>query len=987
MKNDHPNRHAIFLHGLGGDLENTWKSTGGFWPRWLGEDIAGLSVWGLGYDAAPTKWRGASMPLPDRAQNVLARLLLEPALRDGEIALVGHSLGGLVAIEVLRTAERDAGLRPDAAAFLQRVRRLVFLGTPHRGAALADTAKILGFLVRQSSSTAALGSDDPNLRSLNHWYRQYARLHSLQSLVLVETRGISPVPLLDSASFVVKPGSADPGLSELPIPVDADHISIAKPQDRDAEVYLQVREFLRAPDVRSQGIVHIPEPSSSVAAPVVAIQAQIAELRDVTDKLASVERWNARPNHPGSARIIDEAVNERLAAIVRKRFFAGYDLVDETRALGDALAHGELSGSTNETRSNALAWCARFLSNRDAEKASGLLQVAAGLSSGDAIVMGRAFLLAYVQNDLDAAMKLLSPFNTPMRLSAAFILRSNIQGFETANAWLKAAGFDFRDLEADAKSNVLNNLLLIGDWDTAKDCADSLESSDFDAAPVLANLAANVYLFQAVPVQARSLAIGQVPFEARDFPLAADAQSMDCRRKAAQLYREAERHLAQLGMDKLASYVADKAMWLALRDPDTSERALVELAACMQDAASALGRVPLALQFGLKVDAKAVEREIERQVALQGGSTVETAVARLALAFTQETPAAVAAYIERHRSGLESELHATGIAFIEIQMLAEAGLTVQAEQRLSAVRERGVGEPELMRLQRIIAEAAGADPVEARLATYNSTGQLSDLRVLVSAMKDRGAWNQMVGYAKLLFDDTRDPTDLWDYGRALLETGGAATLLGLLDDYAASVERSDGLSELRCFALYEEGRFDDARRELSRVRSRADREVLRTLEISIAVVSGDWERLQIFVEQEWAQRDSRLPLELLRAAHLAQRIGSSRAKQIVSHVAAKAALQPDVLVGCYMLATELGFESTSEASGWLQAAAELSGNSGPVQSVSIDQIMAQQPQWEKKETEAFAKLGAGDVPIFMVGQLLNRSQLSLSLLPALLTSP
>jgi pimeloyl-ACP methyl ester carboxylesterase len=89
--------NAVFFHGLGGDAYATWRADSkkaSFWPAWLAQDIEGLSVYSVGYEAPVSRWRGSAMHLTDRATNVLARLLVEPALTNGALVLIGHSLGG-----------------------------------------------------------------------------------------------------------------------------------------------------------------------------------------------------------------------------------------------------------------------------------------------------------------------------------------------------------------------------------------------------------------------------------------------------------------------------------------------------------------------------------------------------------------------------------------------------------------------------------------------------------------------------------------------------------------------------------------------------------------------------------------------------------------------------------------------------------------------------------------------------------------------------
>src|SRR5262249_3851917 len=122
--NGEPRSNAIFVHGLGGDLYGTWRSGDdpqSFWPRWLAEGVHGLAVFLLGSEASVSRWRGSAMHFTDRATNILFRLLAEPALRKGSLILIGHSLGGLLIKQMLRTAESEARHRADVADMMARV--------------------------------------------------------------------------------------------------------------------------------------------------------------------------------------------------------------------------------------------------------------------------------------------------------------------------------------------------------------------------------------------------------------------------------------------------------------------------------------------------------------------------------------------------------------------------------------------------------------------------------------------------------------------------------------------------------------------------------------------------------------------------------------------------------------------------------------------------------------------------------------------------
>lgn len=236
------NSHVILFHGLGGHPHDTWRLLNKpkvCWPQWLAEDIEGLAVWTIGYDAAVSRWRGSAMHLTDRATNVLARILAEPRLQTSEIILIGHSLGGLVIKQLLRTVESMAFQRDDAANFIRRVRRVAFLATPHSGADLATWGDWLRIFIRPSSAMASLVRNDPNLRDLNLWYRDWSTAQKVTHLILTESR---PTNI---AGIVVKQDSSDPGLLSRPIPIDANHITICEPKDRSSEIYIHIRDFIK----------------------------------------------------------------------------------------------------------------------------------------------------------------------------------------------------------------------------------------------------------------------------------------------------------------------------------------------------------------------------------------------------------------------------------------------------------------------------------------------------------------------------------------------------------------------------------------------------------------------------------------------------------------------------------------------------------------------------------------------------------------------
>jgi hypothetical protein len=61
--------------------KSTWQATkdeASLWLPWLAQDIEGLSVYSVGYEAPVSGRHGSAMELTDRAANVLSLLLVNP---------------------------------------------------------------------------------------------------------------------------------------------------------------------------------------------------------------------------------------------------------------------------------------------------------------------------------------------------------------------------------------------------------------------------------------------------------------------------------------------------------------------------------------------------------------------------------------------------------------------------------------------------------------------------------------------------------------------------------------------------------------------------------------------------------------------------------------------------------------------------------------------------------------------------------------------
>jgi tetratricopeptide (TPR) repeat protein/pimeloyl-ACP methyl ester carboxylesterase len=380
---------VIFLHGLGGDPNGTWRigsDDRSFWPRWLSEDIPGLAVYSAGYEASISRWRGTAMHLTDRATNVLARLLAEPHLQTNQLILIGHSLGGLLIKQLLRTAESEARHNANAAKFLERVDKVAFLATPHTGADLASWGDRLRIFVRPSAATICLARNDPNLRDLNFWYRDWANARGMSHLTLTET---DPIRIL---GMIVKPDNGDPGLSgSRPVSISSNHWTICKPVDRSADTYVLIRKFIESSFERPKNLTD----EKLEAMPDIVVAKLMAALNERGEAISAEKAGVSRQVIIQLAQRInadvadfDQALRELERAVGiavevaeegRRGSNAG-DFVDVVLArIAEKSAEGRFDEAAKEADAAFVQWEREQAERRGAALVSGLKLVDAGL--------------------------------------------------------------------------------------------------------------------------------------------------------------------------------------------------------------------------------------------------------------------------------------------------------------------------------------------------------------------------------------------------------------------------------------------------------------------------------------------------------------------------------------------------------------------------------------------------------------------------------
>ena len=228
---------VVFLHGLTGNHFDTWRHENGeFWPSWVALDFPDVNVYSAGYTSsvAASLVKGAGASLADRATILLDRLASRVA-PDRPTVFITHSLGGLIVKQMLRKSDGASNERRKRVC--RQARGVVFIATPHAG---SQVAGVVNSLVRiaTTKSVHELDYKADALLDLSQWFSNWANERKLPVECFYEIEKYK-------GALVVDQLTANPNVSGCdPIAVQADHESISKLENRDAQVYCSIRAFL-----------------------------------------------------------------------------------------------------------------------------------------------------------------------------------------------------------------------------------------------------------------------------------------------------------------------------------------------------------------------------------------------------------------------------------------------------------------------------------------------------------------------------------------------------------------------------------------------------------------------------------------------------------------------------------------------------------------------------------------------------------------------
>ncbi len=215
-----PGPAIVFVHGFGGDAAKTW----GQFPAFLRDtpSLGGWGIYSLGYSSKlmpDLRGMWAGDPGIETLGTYLHTRATQAPLKDRRLALIAHSMGGLVVQKAL----------VDFPDLTDRISHVLFYGTPSAG--LAKASGFLGRLFKRQSEDMGLDSDFiPSLREA--WRQKFgdadrgpqgrARPFGLWSVAG------------DRDEFVPATSSMGPFAKKERVVVPGNHLEIVKPAAADS---------------------------------------------------------------------------------------------------------------------------------------------------------------------------------------------------------------------------------------------------------------------------------------------------------------------------------------------------------------------------------------------------------------------------------------------------------------------------------------------------------------------------------------------------------------------------------------------------------------------------------------------------------------------------------------------------------------------------------------------------------------------------------
>ncbi len=660
---------------------------------------------------------------------------------------------------------------------------------------------------------------------------------------------------------------------------------------------------------------------------------------------------------------LDRYLVDTIAVEERSRLLADDDRTDRIRALGQRVVDGDLSRAPDASRIAAFRLVAATVARTGGyDEANTWLSYAVAAGAND-LAPDRA-RIASLRGDHAGAAALLADRSDRASIG---ILVDTIQRRDGPATALDYVTDHVRtpDMPGFLIQNVAHWMAGLDRWVEAETLLASATDEQIDENPILLIDRARLRLAMLRPSKDRSETY-------ENFGVLPQPGTMRNDQEGARLLAAAVADLVRLESlapslhhKEILPLVATHRLFaeLASGDRDLANAARSRLLTLIAEPATVLEYAWIALAFDVEFDRTPMRKALDRARLIGGWTDGQLATAFQALIRVEDNHEGTLSFLADHRDRLVTFLPPALPIAVEVDALARSGRIPNARELVAEWRDR-LDADEVGRLQTMIAEQEGANPVAARLSRFEASGSEVDLLALVQALVEAG--DRRVGdYSIELWRRRRRVEDAVRACNALYNAGRDRRHSEFVAELGDGVDDDPRLSQHAAWAAYRDGALAEAATRIQPLRAATpDDGVLRQLEINIAIEGGDWKSLAPLLRQDLERSDARSARQLLQAADLAYVADDPIARDLTRAAAAKAPGDANVLLHAFTQALRGGCED-DEAGAWFSRATELSNEAGPVQRKRIRDLVEYRDSENERLRELDGMVMSGQIPLAM----------------------
>ena len=685
----------------------------------------------------------------------------------------------------------------------------------------------------------------------------------------------------------------------------------------------------------------------------------------------------AAPTH-----LIDPEI-ETQHAILQKYRFAGEfpKRVDPVRFAQQMMPAGNLSLGTTHLRSAALGSCVRLLlADKKTHAIAQEVLAFAELNLPQTVEVQIASALSKTPDD---PIPSLMAIDVKAALGAAFNNKTITTSVKDALSWLDLIGKSFEDLPQDAQTRCIIDLQSGREWDTAYECARTIDPKSFCDWPILALVAAISLMAKHVREDLRdNLRIPAIMNPAQ-FPLAGNAGAKAGYMRALDALKNGYEQARQDNFNATADSMLKIAIWLGLRvDHEGREHWQEQLSHQLTESATAYKFADLGLLLAKTITMEQAELMLRRQMAISTEPDVDATLGLLALISAEpDVNKRVDRFLE-HKPKLQNFFGIDTLMGIEFDILINAKRFNEAALKIEELEK---SHPEAVaELKRVMASLDGTDVTGELIERYKDHRSYNTLHDLVAVLAANHDFRRLEPYAKDLFETTKSAEDAHRYISTLDRLGDLSTLSALLRAHEHFRAWQDArLDVLIAHVLFNLGHFREAHALSLRLRNENGRSDAIPVEINALVFSGDWEELEVFArEVERRTHDDYDALSLLQLANIVIAQNPTLASQLVELAMKKDVLNAHEYLAAYTLSVKLGHEDQDRVAEWFRRAQELSGDDGPIEARKLSDVVALQQDWQDRSGHISNLVFSAQLPLGIAAKALNRTSMDMIWLTA-----